>query len=263
MIENENSVKESVNCMENIILIQSGKGGVGKSTVAANLACCLSDMGKTVMLIDGDISLRNLDLLLGLQDRTVFDIQDLYYSRCDMDTLIIRHPVYSSLYFVPAPAVLTEKPSVLYEFIYNFSVDKKESFDYIIIDCPAGIGEFSEKIKGPNMRALMVATPDFTSVRDAEKLAMILRDKNVGNIRLIVNKIKPKSIKRRYSPDIDFIIDSISVQLIGMVPEDKKIYGLSNSGRVVISEKKAISKRAFYNIAYRICGENRELYKFW
>ena len=81
---------------------------------------------------------------------------------------------------------------------------------------------------------------------------MILRDKNVGNIRLIVNKIKPKSIKRRYSPDIDFIIDSISVQLIGMVPEDKKIYGLSNSGRVVISEKKAISKRAFYNIAYRI-----------
>jgi septum site-determining protein MinD len=249
--------------MGNIILIASGKGGVGKTTVTANIAACLDNLNKKVLLIDADLRLKNLDILLGLSEITVFDIEDLFLKRCPFEKALINHPIHNNLFFISGPLGLSSDINLLYNFIINLALSQEKNFDYILIDCPSGIGSALEVMAQKTVKMAVIATPDLPSIRDAEKTAELAYRKKLSDVRLIVNRIRPSLIKRGLAPDIDSIIDSTSIRLLGLIPEDIRIIINANAGVLLADLKKSRAKRAFENIASRIEGNDVELYKFW
>lgn len=249
--------------MGNIILIASGKGGVGKTTVTANIAACLDKLNKKVLLIDADLRLKNLDIVLGLSEKTIFDIEDLFLKRCSFDKVLINHPLHNNLFFISGPLRLSVDIKLLFNFIINLAFTQSKNFDYILIDCPSGIGAALEEMTLKDVKMIIVATPDLQSVRDAEKTAELSYGKKLSDVRLIVNRIRPGLIKRGLAPDIDNIIDSTSIRLLGLIPEDVRIIINANSGILLTDIKRSRAKTAFENITARIDGKDVELYKFW
>ncbi|MDF2686646.1 MAG: minD, partial [Clostridia bacterium] len=241
----------------------SGKGGVGKTTVTANIAACLDKLNKKVLLIDADLRLKNLDIILGLSEKTVFDIEDLFLNRCSFEKTLINHPLHNNLFFISGPLKLSSDISLLFNFIINLANLQVKNFDYILIDCPSGIGVALEEMAKNTVKMIVVATPDLPSVRDAEKTAELAYRKKLFDVRLIVNRIRPNLIRRGLAPDIDNIIDSTSIRLLGLIPEDVRVIINANKGILLTDLKKSRAKTAFENIAARIDGNDVELYKFW
>ncbi|MCK9443901.1 MAG: septum site-determining protein MinD [Tissierellaceae bacterium] len=240
------------------IVITSGKGGVGKTTTSANLGTGLGILGYSVVVVDADIGLRNLDVVMGLENRIVYDIVDVVEKNCRLKQALIRDKRFDKLYLLPA-AQTKDKTAVSPEQMLELIGDLKKEFDYIIIDSPAGIEQgFQNSIAGADM-ALIVTTPEISAVRDADRVIGILESKGLYNPKLLINRIRQEMVKRGDMMNIEDIIDILAIDLLGIVPDDEAIVISTNRGEPVVIDGKTLSGRAFNNIAKRITGEEVEL----
>lgn len=244
--------------MGEVIVITSGKGGVGKTTTTANLGSALALRGKKVVLIDTDIGLRNLDVVMGLENRIVYDIVDVVEEKCKLRQALIKDKRFKELYLLPA-AQTRDKSAVNEEQMKELTEKLKEEFDYIIVDCPAGIEQgFKNAIAGAN-RAIVVTTAEISAIRDADRIVGLLEASDIKNPELIVNRLRPAMVRKGEMMDVDDIVDLLSIDLIGVVPDDEYIITQTNKGEPVISNNRAPSGRAYIEIARRILGENIEV----
>lgn len=236
------------------IVITSGKGGVGKTTTTANIGTALASLGKKVVVVDGDTGLRNLDVLMGLENRIVYTIIDVIEERCRLKQALIKDKRFSNLFLLPT-AQTKDKNDISSEDMLMLIGELKKEFDYVIIDCPAGIEQgFENAIIGAD-RAIVVVNPEITSVRDADRVIGKLDAKGIEDHRLIVNRLNYEMVQRGDMLGIDDIIEVLSIKLIGVVPDDKCITVSTNKGEPIVLDDKALSGHAFKNIANRILGE--------
>ncbi len=241
--------------MGEVIVITSGKGGVGKTTTTANLGSSLAEAGKKVVLVDTDIGLRNLDVVMGLENRIVYDIVDVVEEKCKLRQALIKDKRFEELFLLPA-AQTRDKTAINEEQMKELTKKLKEDFDYILIDCPAGIEQgFKNAIAGAD-RAIVVTTAEISAIRDADRIVGLLESSEIRNPELIVNRLRPNMVKKGEMMEVDDIVDLLSVDLIGVVPDDEYIITQTNKGEPVIKNKKAPSGKAYIEIARRILGEN-------
>ncbi len=243
--------------MGQVIVVTSGKGGVGKTTSTANIGWALSKLGKKVVVIDGDIGLRNLDVVMGLENRIVFDLVDLVEKKAKPKQAMIKDKRFENLYLIPA-AQTRDKDAVTPDQMKELVASLKEEFDYVIVDCPAGIENgFKSAIAGAD-RAIVVTTPEVSAVRDADRIIGLLEANLVEDIKLIVNRIKINMVKSGDMLDIEDILEILGVKLIGSIPDDESIVISTNKGEPVLNHEQSIACRAYHNIARRITGEEVE-----
>lgn len=244
-----------------VIAVVSGKGGVGKSTVTASISFALALKNYKILAIDADVGLRNLDLLLGVEDAALFDFSDVLSGKCPFNKAVQVHPQIPSLHFLTAPQISAPEDISL-NALQKICSLASGHFDYIFIDSPAGIGSGFLNAALASDRALIVATPDYTSIRDADRVAGLLVENGINDVRLIINRVRVDLMRKGLIANIDDMIDSISVKLIGIIPEDAAVIVECNAGKPVVL-KKSMAAKAVDNIARRIIGEDVKLYKFW
>lgn len=242
--------------MGEVIVITSGKGGVGKTTCSANLGAALAMQKKNVCLIDADIGLRNLDVVLGLENRIVYDIVDVIEGQCRINQAIIKDKKFPTLHLLPA-SQMRDKSAINPNQMIKLCEYLKPKFDYILIDCPAGIERgFKNAVAGAD-RALVVATPNVSSIRDADRIIGLLENSNLKNPSLIVNRYKPKMASQGDMLTVDDIVDILSIDLIGVIPDEDEIIISSNKGESLINEEEnSAVGEAFINVSKRIQGFN-------
>ncbi|CCQ98395.1 membrane ATPase of the MinC-MinD-MinE system [[Clostridium] ultunense Esp] len=244
--------------MGKAIVITSGKGGVGKTTTTANIGTGLAILGNKVVVVDTDIGLRNLDVVMGLENRIVYDIVDVVEKTCRLKQGLIRDKRFEGLFLLPA-AQTKDKTAVKPEQMLELIKELKEEFDYIIIDSPAGIEQgFQNSIAGAD-EAFIVTTPEISAVRDADRVIGLLEAQGLNNPKLIVNRIKHDMVKRGDMMNVEDIIDILAVDLIGVIPDDEAIVISTNKGEPVVVEDEPLSAKAFRNICDRIIGKDVEL----
>jgi septum site-determining protein MinD len=241
--------------MAEVIVITSGKGGVGKTTTTANLGAGLAMNGQRVLLIDTDIGLRNLDVVLGLENRIVYDLVDVVEGTCRIRQAMIKDKRYNNLFLLPA-AQTRDKSAVSPEQMNKLCKDIDKDFDYIIIDCPAGIEQGFKNAISAADRAIVVTTPEVSAVRDADRIIGLLEANELKNPKLLVNRLRIDMVKRGDMMTIDDIVDILAVELIGVVPDDEKIVVSTNRGEPVVADKRSSSGQAYNNITKRIMGED-------
>lgn len=240
--------------MGEVIVITSGKGGVGKTTTTANIGTGLALAGHKVVLIDTDIGLRNLDVVMGLENRIVYDLVDVVEGICRVKQALIKDKRYEGLYLLPA-AQTRDKSAVTPEQMINLINELKAEFDYIIVDCPAGIEQgFKNAIAGAN-RAIVVTTPEVSAVRDADRIVGLLEANELRNPKLLINRVRIDMVKRGDMMSIDDIIDILAIDLIGVVPDDEKIVISTNRGEPAVTDEKSLAGQAYRNVTKRIQGE--------
>ncbi len=236
------------------IVITSGKGGVGKTTTSANIATGLAMLDKSVVVVDADIGLRNLDVVMGLENRIVYDIVDVVEKNCRLKQGLIRDKRFEKLYLLPAAQTKDKSAIEPYQMV-ELVEDLKKEFDYIIIDSPAGIEQgFQYSIAGADY-ALIVTTPEISAVRDADRVIGLLEAKGIENPRLIINRIRQDMVNRGDMMNIDDISDILAIDLIGVVPDDEEIVISTNKGEPAVIEGTSLAGRAYMNIAKRLNGE--------
>ena len=241
--------------MGEVIVITSGKGGVGKTTTTANLGAALALRNKKVALVDTDIGLRNLYVVMGLENRIVYDIVDVVEEKCKLRQALIKDKRFNELFLLPA-AQTRDKSAVNEEQMKELIGKLKEEFDYILIDCPAGIEQgFRNAIAGAD-RAIVVTTAEISAIRDADRIVGLLEASEIKNPELIINRIRPAMVKKGEMMDVEDIVDLLSIDLIGVVPDDEYIITQTNKGEQVVIKDKAPSGKAYTEIARRILGEN-------
>lgn len=240
--------------MSEVIVVTSGKGGVGKTTTSANLGAGLALSGKKTVLIDTDIGLRNLDVVLGLENRIVYDLVDVVEENCRLKQALIKDKRYDGLFLLPA-AQTKDKTAVTPKQMKKLCEDLKEEFDYIIIDCPAGIEQgFQNAIAGAD-RAIVVTTPEVSAVRDADRIIGLLEANEIRESKLVINRLRPDMVKQGDMMSVDDIIEILAVGLIGVVPDDQEIIVTTNRGEPVVSKEKSMAGQAYRNIVKRIMGQ--------
>ena len=236
------------------IVITSGKGGVGKTTTTANVGTALAALGKKVVVIDGDTGLRNLDVLMGLENRIVYTIFDVIEGRCRLKQALIKDKRYPQLCLLPT-AQIKDKDDIDSKDMLKVVNELKEEFDYVLIDCPAGIEQgFENAVVGAD-RALVVVNPEITSVRDADRVIGKLDAKGLDDHSLIVNRLNYDMTQKGDMLDVSDIIETLSIKLIGVVPADTEVTVSTNKGEPIVLEEGAYAGTAFRNIARRITGE--------
>ena len=241
--------------MGEVIVITSGKGGVGKTTTTANLGSALALEGKKVVLVDTDIGLRNLDVVMGLENRIVYDIVDVVEEKCKLRQALIKDKRFQELFLLPA-AQTRDKSAITEEQMRDLTKQLKEEFDYILIDCPAGIEQgFKNAIVG----AIVVTMPEISAIRDADRIIGLLESSEIKNPQLIINKLRPEMVRKGKMMDVDDIVDLLSIELLGVVPDDEYVITQTNKGEPVISNRKAPSGKAYMETAKRILGEDIEV----
>ncbi|MDD4801803.1 MAG: septum site-determining protein MinD [Syntrophomonas sp.] len=242
-----------------VLVITSGKGGVGKTTTTANLGTALAMMNKKVVLVDTDIGLRNLDVVMGLENRIVFDIVDVVNANCRMKQALIKDKRFEGLCLLPA-AQTKDKNAITPHQMRNLTNELREEFEYILVDCPAGIEQgFKNAIAGADA-AIVVATPEVSSVRDADRIVGLLEAAGLSEIKLIINRIRAKMVKRGDMMDISDIIDILSIELLGVVPEDESIVISTNRGEPAVIGSTSRAGEAYRRIAKRTMGEEVPMY---
>jgi len=241
--------------MGEVIVVTSGKGGVGKTTTTANIGTGLASMGYKVALVDTDIGLRNLDVVLGLENRIVYDIVDVTSGNCRLRQALIKDKRLEGLHLLPA-AQTKDKTAVNPEQMRDLCAELKKEFDYVIIDCPAGIEQgFRNAIAGAD-KAIVVTTPEVSAVRDADRIIGLLEAADLREPKLIVNRIRPKMVRQGDMMSIDDIIDILAIDLLGVIPEDEMIVITTNRGEAVVLDQSSRSGQAYRNIVRRIIGED-------
>lgn len=241
--------------MGETIVVTSGKGGVGKTTTTANLGTALAWAGLKVVLLDTDIGLRNLDVVMGLENRIVYDIVDVTGGNCRLKQALIKDKRFESLYLLPA-AQTKDKTAVRPHEMKLLSEELREEFDYTLIDCPAGIEQgFYNAIAGAE-KAIVVTTPEVSAVRDADRIIGLLESAELRNPKLIINRIRPRMVKKGDMMDIEDIIDILAIDLLGVIPEDEKIIISTNRGEPAVMDSVSQAGEAYRRVAQRIRGEN-------
>jgi len=237
------------------IVITSGKGGVGKTTTSANIGIGLAMLGKKVILIDADIGLRNLDVVLGLENRIVYNLVDVVEGNCRLKQALIKDKKFPELFLLPA-AQTRDKDAVSPEQMKELCENLKEDFDYVIIDCPAGIEQgFKNAIAGAD-RAIIVTTPEISAIRDADRIIGLLEANEMKDHRLIVNRLRTDMIKRGDMMSVEDVIDILAIDLIGAIPDDENIVISTNNGEPIVVNQDVLSGKAYLNICKRIMGED-------
>ena len=241
--------------MGEVIVITSGKGGVGKTTTSANLGCGLAAAGKSVILIDADIGLRNLDVVMGLENRIVYDLVDVVEGNCRLKQALIKDKRFPNLHLLAA-AQTKDKTAVSPEQMKKLCEALRDEHDYILIDCPAGIEQgFKNAIAGAD-KAIVVATPEVSSVRDADRIVGLLEADEIKDICLILNRLRPDMIKRGEMMTIDDVVDILAIDILGLVPDDESIVISTNRGEPCVTDEKSLAGRSFRNIVQRIMGHD-------
>ncbi len=242
--------------MGEAIVITSGKGGVGKTTTTANLGTALALQGKKVCLIDTDIGLRNLDVVLGLENRIIYDLVDVVEGRCKPHQALVRDKrVEEKLFLLPA-AQTTDKNAVNPEQMKSLVDELKREFDYVLIDCPAGIEQgYRIAVAGAD-QAIVVTTPEISAVRDADRIIGLLEQENIEPPRLIINRIRKSLMKNGDTLDINEITAHLSIDLLGIIIEDENVISSSNKGEPIVMDPNNKASLGYRNIARRILGES-------
>lgn len=243
--------------MGEVIVITSGKGGVGKTTTTANLGAGLASMGKKVVLIDTDIGLRNLDVVLGLENRIVYNLVDVVEGNCRIRQALIKDKRYEGLYLLPS-AQTRDKTSVNPEQMKKLADELRDEFDYVIMDCPAGIEQgFQNAIAGADS-AIVVTTPEMSAVRDADRIIGLLEANEMAHTHLIVNRLRMDMVKRGDMMSADDVVEILAIDLIGVVPDDEEIVVATNKGEPLVGNG-SMAGQAYENICKRIEGEEVDL----
>lgn len=237
-----------------VITVSSGKGGVGKTTAVANIAVALAADGKKVVCIDGDIGLRNLDVVMGLENRIVYDIVDVIEGRCKLRQAMIRDKHYSDLYLIPA-AQTRDKSAVSPSDMNRVCNELRPDHDFILIDSPAGIERGFRYAIAAADKVLVVTNPEVSAVRDADRVVGILEAEEKGTPSLIINRLNPALVRNNDMLSAEDVLDLLGIPLIGIVPEDETVIVGSNRGAPVVNEPKSRAGQAFRNIARRLQGQ--------
>lgn len=239
--------------MGEVIVVTSGKGGVGKTTTTANVGTGLAMLEKKVVLIDTDIGLRNLDVVMGLENRIVYNLVDVIEGNCRIRNALIKDKRYPNLYLLPS-AQTRDKNSVTPEQMKKLAEELKEEFDYILMDCPAGIEQgFKNAIAGAD-KALVVTTPEVSAVRDADRIIGLLEANEMKETYLVVNRLRMDMVKRGDMMSSDDVMEILAIDLIGIVPDDENIVISTNQGEPLVGSD-SLAGRAYMNIAKRLTGE--------
>ncbi len=247
--------------MGEVITVTSGKGGVGKSTLSANLAVGLAQTGKKVVAVDFDIGLRNLDMILGLENRIVYDVVDVMEGRCNLSQALINDKRAKNLYFLPASQT-SDKNVLDREKVAKLLEELKKEFDIILLDSPAGIESGFEHSIFMADRAIIVSTPDVSAVRDADRVIGIIDAKSekakMGEEvqkHVVINRIKQEMVDKGNMLSVEDVLSILALPLIGIVPEDETIITSTNEGEPVYYKEKSPASQAYKNIARRVLGE--------
>ncbi len=248
--------------MSEVIVVTSGKGGVGKTTSSANIGTGLALANKKVALIDADIGLRNLDVVMGLENRIVYDLVDVVEGNCRLKQALIKDKRFDKLFLLPA-AQTRDKNAVSPEQMKKLCEDLKEDgFDYIIVDCPAGIEQgFKNAIAGAD-RAVVITTPEVSAVRDADRIIGLLEANGLNNPLLILNRLRVDMVKRGDMMNIEDVTEILAIDVLGIVPDDEAIVVSTNRGEPAVSDPNSKAGEAYRNITRRILGEEVPFMKF-
>jgi len=240
--------------MAECIVVTSGKGGVGKTTTSANLAAGLALAGKRVVVVDADIGLRNLDVILGLENRIVYDLVQVIEGECRLKQALIRDKRVDGLFLLPA-AQTRDKAAVRPEDMQRLTAELKETHDYVIIDCPAGIEQgFKNSIAGAD-RALIVTTPEVSAIRDADRIIGLVEAHDLPEPDLIINRYRAGMVERGDMMNREDILEILAIPLIGVVPDHQDIIISANRGQPVVFNEDSIVGQAFRRITARVTGE--------
>ena len=246
--------------MSEVIVITSGKGGVGKTTTSANVGTGLAELGEKVVLIDADIGLRNLDVVMGLENRIVYNLVDVIEGTCRLKQALIKDKRHSGLYLMPA-AQTRDKNCITPGQMVKLIESLKSQFDYIILDCPAGIEQgFQNAIAGAD-HAIVVTTPEVSAIRDADRIIGLLEANEIKNIDLVVNRLRHDLVKRGEMMTVDDVIDILGLPLLGVVPDDENVVIATNQGEPLVG-KNSFAGQAFYNICNRLLGKQIPIMDF-
>ena len=246
--------------MSEVIVVTSGKGGVGKTTTTANVGTGLAKLGYSVVLIDTDIGLRNLDVVMGLENRIVYNLVDVVEGNCRIKQALIKDKKYSNLFLLPS-AQTRDKTSVSPEQMKKLTDELREEFDYIILDCPAGIEQgFKNAIAGAD-RSVIVTTPEVSAIRDADRIIGLLEANEIKKMELIINRIRMDMVKRGDMMSQEDVVDILAIDLLGIVPDDENIVIATNQGEPLVGSD-CLAGKAYMNICKRILGEEVSFMEF-
>ena len=240
-----------------VITVTSGKGGVGKTTATANLAVALAALGQRVVCIDADIGLRNLDVVMGLENRIVYDLVDVVEGRCRLKQAMIKDKRLPDLYLIPA-AQTRDKTAVSPSDMVRLADELRLDMDWIMIDSPAGIERGFCNAVAPADQVLIVTNPEVSAVRDADRIIGLIEAEEKGPAELIINRVKPEMVKRGDMLGTDDVLEILAIKLIGIVPEDYHILVASNQGAPAALTGDSRAGQAYRNIARRLMGEEVE-----
>ena len=238
-----------------VITVTSGKGGVGKTTTTANIGVALARLNYKVIVIDADIGLRNLDVVMGLENRIVYDIVDVVEGRCKLRQAMIKHKQFPHLYLIPA-AQTRDKTAVSPTDMVALVNKLRTEFDFILIDSPAGIERGFRNALAPADEVVIVTNPEVSAVRDADRIIGLIEAANKGPGRLILNRVKTDMIRRGEMLSATDVTDILAIDIVGIVPEDEHVIPASNNGVPVTLNDNSRAGIAFRNIARRLAGEN-------
>lgn len=244
-----------------IVTITSGKGGVGKTTTTSNLAAALAQTGRRVVAVDADIGLRNLDLVMGLENRIVYDLVDVVEGRCELHQALVRDPRAKFLYLLPA-AQTRDKSDVSIDQMMQLCNTLRQGADYVLIDSPAGIEHGFQTAIAPADLVLIVTTSDVSALRDADKVIYLLERDWKRPPGLVLNRYNLDLVRRGEMRDIDDVLDILSIDLLGVVPEDSNILLSTDRGMPAVFNRRLYIRKAYRNIAQRLMGNNVPLMNF-
>jgi len=239
-----------------VVTITSGKGGVGKTTLAANLGVALAMQGQRVVVVDADVGLRNLDVMLGLENRVVYDLVDVVEGRCRLRQALVRDKRLSEFFLLPA-AQTRDKSAVQPDDMVRVCESLREQHDFVLIDSPAGIEQGFRYAVAPADEILIVTNPEIAAVRDADRVIGLIEAEEQDLAQLIINRLRPDMVRRGEMLDIADVVELLAIDLIGIVPEDKAILISANRGQpLAFSSDSSLAGRAFHNIARRLLGKD-------
>jgi septum site-determining protein MinD len=241
--------------MSDVIVVTSGKGGVGKTTVTANIGCGLAMLGCKVVMVDADTGLRNLDVVLGMENRIVFDLTDVIEGKCRLRQALVKDRRFEELFLLPT-AQTKDKSAVSEKDMQNVCEQLREHFDYVIIDCPAGIEQgFQSAVAGAE-KAIVVTAAEVAAVRDADRVVGLLEAKaEIRNPKLIINRLRMHMVRRGDMMTLEDLHDILGIELLGVIPDDEDVVVATNRGEPVVTSDNSLSGQAFKNIVRRMLGE--------
>ena len=235
--------------MGEVIVITSGKGGVGKTTTTANIGIGLSSAGKKVLVIDTDLGLRNLDVVLGLENRIVYNLVDVIESKCRLKQAVIKDTRFENLYLLPS-AQTRDKTSVSPEQMKKLIDELKDDYDFILLDCPAGI---KNAIAGAQ-RSIVVTTPEVSSIRDADRIIGLLEASGIRKNELLINRLRVDMVRRGDMMSVEDVTEILAIDLLGVIPDDESVVVATNQGEPVVGED-SLAGKCYQNICRRLLGE--------